>query len=1051
MSTEHFGAVERTAFEFHAESSTNLVRKTINALDKETFYFFENTGGRMRVTDVDGLASGTCLAANMDYTYDSFGFYDTVTDWEGNVVDYDYDSFGRLESVTTGHGTTDARTTSYEWHPVWEKPTEIDTPLLLTTFEYEDGSGLLESVAQQNKSSYGVPDETRTTAVSYEFHQNGQMSRMTVDGPRTDVADTTDYNYDTLGRLTSIVNGLGHATTFENFDAYGRPQTINFPSGLVRDLTYHPRGMILTSTDTVDGTPRTTTFEYRPNGDLDRLTRADGSSLEFVYDNARRLVSTIDDADRHRDLEYDEASNVVHEEIWQEELQYVWQPDDPNCNPLAPPFPECPGSGSFQWVDTMVLEADYEYDALNRLTKRINGNGQTDEYGYNKNNQVAETRDGYSRTTTIEYNANNEIDDTTHRDGGLSRVTYDDNGLVSGIRDAEIKWTNYERDGFGQVVRLVSPATDALETVFTYDEAGNVLTKTDARGIVTTYTYDALNRVLTSTSGSLTEITYTYDTDRDGYLYEVTDHAGTHTFTRNEAGELTSRTSVVAGTSMTVSYTYDTMGRVDVMTYPSGLNVDYDYDSVGDLSGIRASSAGLSERDVVYDVESLPWGPVGAYTYGNGELRQSSYDLGYRRSSLSSGAHFSRYLGYDANGNLTQIGTGFRNFTYDEMDRLASADGPDGNYDYDYDLNGNRIWHELDGSRTDYNYSYSRTRLITRTGAMSETRAYDANGNTTQIGSQYFDHDDANRLWRYRYGSQTVTYAHSAFGERMLKTEGTTETRFLYDGASLVHERQGSTERDYIYLEGEVVGFVENDVLYYVHNDHIGRPEIVTDATQAKVWEAENNAFGNAPVLDAIGGFNIGFPGQYYDEESGTYYNFFRTYDSSTGRYLQSDPIGMAGGLNTYAYAFSNPVGLFDPTGENPVGARPPARQPARFQSRYHPDTIVREAMAAQRHNSQAARARRDRLHAERIQQVVREVMRHHEEDVRTLEGLGDATIGQIKKLLENRELARILSRPQPTTRILDLPSPGAVVTLGASCRVIPRVPRVDAEMRPWD
>ena len=231
------------------------------------------------------------------------------------------------------------------------------------------------------------------------------------------------------------------------------------------------------------------------------------------------------------------------------------------------------------------------------------------------------------------------------------------------------------------------------------------------------------------------------------------------------------------------------------------------------------------------------------------------------------------------------------------------------------DLNGNRIWHELDGSRTDYNYSYSRTRLITRTGAMSETRAYDANGNTTQIGSQYFDHDDANRLWRYRYGSQTVTYAHSAFGERMLKTEGTTETRFLYDGASLVHERQGSTERDYIYLEGEVVGFVENDVLYYVHNDHIGRPEIVTNASQAKVWEAENNAFGNVPVLDAIGGFNIGFPGQYYDQESGTYYNFFRTYDSSTGRYLQSDPIGLAGGLNSYAYVKGNPVLRVDPRG----------------------------------------------------------------------------------------------------------------------------------------
>jgi len=86
-------------------------------------------------------------------------------------------------------------------------------------------------------------------SLSHQFHSNGQMSRMTVDGPRTDVSDTTEYHYDTLGRLTSIVNALGHTTTFQNFDAYGRPKTINFPAGLVRNLSYHPRGMVLTSTD----------------------------------------------------------------------------------------------------------------------------------------------------------------------------------------------------------------------------------------------------------------------------------------------------------------------------------------------------------------------------------------------------------------------------------------------------------------------------------------------------------------------------------------------------------------------------------------------------------------------------------------------------------------------------------------------------------------------------------------------------------------------------------------------------------------------------------
>ncbi|KAB0702354.1 RHS repeat-associated core domain-containing protein, partial [Pseudomonas aeruginosa] len=64
---------------------------------------------------------------------------------------------------------------------------------------------------------------------------------------------------------------------------------------------------------------------------------------------------------------------------------------------------------------------------------------------------------------------------------------------------------------------------------------------------------------------------------------------------------------------------------------------------------------------------------------------------------------------------------------------------------------------------------------------------------------------------------------------------------------------------------------------------------------------------------------NLRFPGQYYDAESGLHYNYFRDYDPETGRYVESDPIGLDGGLNTYAYVGSNPVGLVDPNGLSPT------------------------------------------------------------------------------------------------------------------------------------
>ena len=102
---------------------------------------------------------------------------------------------------------------------------------------------------------------------------------------------------------------------------------------------------------------------------------------------------------------------------------------------------------------------------------------------------------------------------------------------------------------------------------------------------------------------------------------------------------------------------------------------------------------------------------------------------------------------------------------------------------------------------------------------------------------------------------------------------------------------------------------------YYFHNDHLGTPQVLTDENQAVVWKGAYDPFGQVTETVATVEQNLRFPGQYLDRESGLHYNYFRTYDPNTGRYTQSDPIGLGGGVNTYSYTSNNSISSIDPLG----------------------------------------------------------------------------------------------------------------------------------------
>jgi len=185
-----------------------------------------------------------------------------------------------------------------------------------------------------------------------------------------------------------------------------------------------------------------------------------------------------------------------------------------------------------------------------------------------------------------------------------------------------------------------------------------------------------------------------------------------------------------------------------------------------------------------------------------------------------------------------------------------------------------------------------------------------------------YTYNAANRLASYRpsAGGALTEYRYNGLGERVFKNRSGSKQRFVYDGNGLLlHERGSMGTRDYIYLNGEPVVLVKNGDLYFIHNDHLGRPEAASDANGVSAWSVEANAWSSDTPIGSLWAFNLRFPGQYFDVESGNYYNYYRTYDPSTGRYLESDSIGLGGGLNTYGYVAGNPLRFVDPLGRDAI------------------------------------------------------------------------------------------------------------------------------------
>lgn len=381
---------------------------------------------------------------------------------------------------------------------------------------------------------------------------------------------------------------------------------------------------------------------------------------------------------------------------------------------------------------------------------------------------------------------------------------------------------------------------------------------------------------------------------------------------------------------------------------PQELIVTYTYENR------RPSSISVNGRPIVTDVIYEPFGPVGGWQWGNSTQARPNihlrlFDRDYRNIAITSDLPdsagvtvFKRILKWDYAGRIVGLTDPHstvlsRRFDYDDLDRLTkvlagsvAGDSAMQLYGYRYDAAGNRIASETSAGATTYGYDTKSHHLLTLRGAQNRDFAYDPAGNMISDGINTWHYSPSGRADEVSNAGGTTKLLVNAMGQRVLKKGPLGTVQFMYDEKGYLQAEYDETGRliqQTVWLEDLPVATLRLSVagvsIFYIHPDHLGTPRLITRASDdAIVWRWDDiDPFGHNPPNENPSGlgtfeYNLGFPGMYRDKETGTFYNYFRdNYLPELGRYGQSDPIGLKGGMNTYSYVGGNPFQMVDPLG----------------------------------------------------------------------------------------------------------------------------------------
>ena len=682
------------------------------------------------------------------------------------------------------------------------------------------------------------------------------------------------------GQLKSVQNALGHKATIDEYDERGRPVAATAPDGSKSSASHDDRGRVISSTDARGES----TFAYDAAGQLKTATLPSGYSITFSHDQAHRLVGASDSNGDSATVAYDEHGNRVQEQAFHNsELIATW---GKAYTPL--------GQVQSAWAATASEASSATYDVNGRVKSSTDGLGRASTYSY----ATAGGMGGYAlpgrQSATLGRDVDNNI--TSYAGGAVTATTY--------------AWND-----FGEMISLSSP--DSGNMSMSYNAAAGSSSLTDAAGIVHAYSRDALGRPISAThslpgSPSMTE-TLLYDAGRVGYLDSVADSSSTQTWTWNGFGLPETSTRVVGSVPLSMSYAYDSVGQLSSMSYPSGMVVSYAW------AGGRVSSVSVNGSTLISNIGYRPFSsePV-SWTWGAGGMYAKTFDADGKITGVVDSTGIAQATVFDAAMRLSTLSSAGLSLSasYTDADQLSSVAVNGQAQTFSFNANLNRT------SKKEFSGTVVPTPIGGQSNlplSMSGTAlTYDARKNMTFNGRSTLSYDLRGNLSGSNTAGIVASYGHNAANQRVVKTVAGATTLFMHDemgNLSGEYSAAGAPVQEHIHLGSLPIGVMAGGVLRQVHTDYLGSPRLVGSAS-APVWRWDStDPFGaNAPSVQTLV-YNRRFPGQYFDAETGLHENHHRTYDPKLGRYIQSDPLGLAAGKNPFNYVNQNPLNATDMAG----------------------------------------------------------------------------------------------------------------------------------------